>query len=424
MAQQPAAQAGAAAAAAPAVPTFTFATTPAEANDQPLDMSSAIGQKFFKTATEPLATPFDGTTQGLRLFLYFVAQRAELQNWSNIITIPDANGVDRDLLKDHRLLTLADVRAHAATYLLNQDRRAQDSRMMYVFLLKSISQEAQNRMVPDDASFRVTTENIPSGPAYLKVLLTEFAAATNATSYHIRENLHNLPKKMKSLNDDIERFNTYVKVQLADLAAGGQSTMDLIVFLFTSYLSVKDSEFVEYIKLKKSAYDESPPGANTITPEALMSMALSKYHQLKQANVWRQKSKTEETIIALTAKLKQAEALLLHGKQPPSKKPTPNADGDKDKGKGKREFKVAAWKRERPAGGKGTLQKNGKTYHWCEHHGYYTLSHETKDCQLTGDQKQEHKKRREEYEKQKKSRQLKLANPAITDAEDNPFHDS
>ena len=49
-------------------------------------MSSAIGQKFFKTATEPLATTFDGTTQGLRLFLYFVAQRAELQNWSKIIT--------------------------------------------------------------------------------------------------------------------------------------------------------------------------------------------------------------------------------------------------------------------------------------------------------------------------------------------------
>lgn len=57
-----------------AAPAFTFATTPAEANDQPLDMSSAIGQKFFKTATEPLATPFDGMTQGLRLFLYFVAQ--------------------------------------------------------------------------------------------------------------------------------------------------------------------------------------------------------------------------------------------------------------------------------------------------------------------------------------------------------------
>ena len=64
-------------AAAPAAPTFTFATTPAEANDQPLDMSSAIGQKFFKTVTEPLATPFDGTTQGLRIFLYFVGSLGE-----------------------------------------------------------------------------------------------------------------------------------------------------------------------------------------------------------------------------------------------------------------------------------------------------------------------------------------------------------
>ena len=129
-----------------------------------------------------------------------------------------------------------------------------------------------------------------------------------------------------------------------------------------------------------------------ITPKALMSMALSKYHQLKQANMWRQKSKTEEMINALTAKLKQAEALLLQSKQPPGKKMTPTADGDKEKGKGKREFKVAAWKREQTASGKGTLQKNRRTYRWCEHHGYYTLSHETKDCQLTSEQKQEHKK--------------------------------
>ena len=63
--------------------------------------------------------------------------------------------------------------------------------MMYVFRLKSISQEVQSRMVPDDASFCVMAQNILSGPAYLKVQLTD------ATSYHmIRENLHNLPKKM------------------------------------------------------------------------------------------------------------------------------------------------------------------------------------------------------------------------------------
>ena len=127
--------------------------------------------------------------------------------------------------------------------------------------------------------------------------------------------------------------------------------MDLIVFLFTSYLSVKDSEFVEYIKLKKLAYDEAAPGANALTPEHLMSLALSKYHQLKQANVWRQKSKAEETIIALTAKLKQAETLLSKQLKVPGKKETPTNDGNKDKGKNKREFsKVAAsWKRECPS---------------------------------------------------------------------------
>ena len=74
-----------------------------------------------------------------------------------------------------------------------------------------------------------------------------------------RTHNHNLPKKMQLRNNDIKRFNTYVKVQLADLAAGGQSTMDLIIFLFSSYLTVKDRKFVEYIKLKKSAYNESPP---------------------------------------------------------------------------------------------------------------------------------------------------------------------
>ena len=56
-------------------PPVQFALTPAQANQNILDLSSAAGQKLYKAAIAPLTTLFDGTAATIRMFLSDVAAR-------------------------------------------------------------------------------------------------------------------------------------------------------------------------------------------------------------------------------------------------------------------------------------------------------------------------------------------------------------
>jgi hypothetical protein len=89
-----------------------------------------------------------------------------------------------------------------------------------------------------------------------------------------------------------------------DLAAGGETSSNLIVYVFNSYLKVKDTAFVRYIERKKEAYDD---GSEDISVETLMDLALIKFNQLKQAKVWKAKSPKQEQVFTLMAELKQAQ---------------------------------------------------------------------------------------------------------------------
>ena len=66
------------------------------------------------------------------------------------------------------------------------------------------------RMANEDDKFRVTNVHIPSGTAYLKVLLLRFAIETNTKTYHIRQMLQDLSKKMRTVkNVNIDEFNQF-----------------------------------------------------------------------------------------------------------------------------------------------------------------------------------------------------------------------
>ena len=233
---------------------------------------------------------------------------------------------------------------------------------------------------------------------------------------------------MKAFNDNVDEFNQYVSAQVEDLAAGGQTSDDLLVYLFRSYLVVKDNSFRAYMQRKKELYDER--GNVPMPPEELMDLALTKYLQLKQEGTWKAKSKEEEQIIALTAKLKEAQDTLHSLKSASSDKPNSgssnsgNSGKKKDKKKDKDNKGISAWKKVRPKGGEGTLERNGKKYKWCDHHHYYTISHATKECTMSDEEKKERKAKRESSNEDKK---LKLtANVAIEEddsSNSNSFHD-
>jgi hypothetical protein len=283
-----------------------FSLTPARATQDVIDLSTPAGIKLYKTITTPLQTKFDGSPTKLLSFLDDVEQRASLYGWNDeLIFISDQDPVNpqkRNLLLQHRMLSIANVKAHAASYIGTQTRLAQDASMMYEFLRNSLSEGARARLATDASKY--TINGTKDGPCYLKTLLSTFYVETRATNYNLRQKMQHLPFTIEYMEYNITAFNHHVQELIRDLASGGETSTDLLVYLFEAYLKVKDKSFLRFIEHKKEDYDD---GSKEITVDALLDLALVKYNQLKQSGTWLSKTKIHdhEQVFILLSQLQQ-----------------------------------------------------------------------------------------------------------------------
>lgn len=363
-----------------------FALTPAQAQHNVIDLSTSSGIKLHKQIVTPLVTLFDGAHNKLMTFLAAVSERATACNWTQTLLNISDQGVptprDLNLLSQHRMLSLENVHAHANTYVGQQTRQAQDAAWMYEFLRDSLTEAARSRVALRSSYF--TIGGTSDGPSYLKTILMTFYVETNATNFFLREQLHSLPDKIVELKSNIPDFNEYVRETVVDLASGGgEINDDLLVYLFKSYQKVEDHAFQNWITRKREDYDD---GRELPTVETLMSHAETKFQQLKLAGKWKAKSPAESQIIALTAQLKATEerlsALSKKGGSPTKK--GSDTDDKKPKSEGKRSY--PAWRYER-TGEQAKLDKDGKTYWWCEVLNMWAV-HKPNDCKAKAKGKQ------------------------------------
>ena len=139
-----------------------FVLTPTLVMKNVIDYSTASGQKLYKAAITGLETPFDGSPDNLPLFLADVKARANNSGWDALLTISDQHPVaptDRNLITQHRMLSLENVKHAAQTYLGQQDRRAQNSHQMFEFLNNSLSEDTRKKMMTESEKYTVTVAN-------------------------------------------------------------------------------------------------------------------------------------------------------------------------------------------------------------------------------------------------------------------------
>jgi hypothetical protein len=277
--------------------------------------------------------------------------------------------------------------------------------MMYEFLRDSLTDEARIRISVEATKFEINGTR--DGPCYLKVILMKFYVETNATNFYLRQSLLQLPKKMEELKSNVPAFNDHVQAITVDLAAGGQESSDLLVYLFLAYLTIKDSNFKRFIERKKEDYDD---GKETITANTLMDQALNKFNQLTQAKTWNKKSPEQEQLIALTARLEEANSKIaeLSKKKPKGgpNKDEPSADSsdpdkDKDTKNGTRQHRqdFGDWKWKRNDN-ETEMERNGTKYYWCDHHGWG--KHRTTSCHTEKSRQAINKYKKEKNEQKDK----------------------
>jgi hypothetical protein len=277
-----------------------------------------------------------------------------------------------NLITHYGQVTREQVRQHVEGYMMLQDRRAQQSGMLFLFITNSLDQDALNIMDIDKAPY--TINNMPDGVCFLKEIITKAYVDTNATVDTIRKAISRLDDKIKELKFDIKVFNAYVKGQVNSLAAHGIQCTELLTNLFAAYNQVQDAEFAQHVRLYYFNYTSSNLRGQPqdITNELMLAMEQN-YHRRVMEGTWNPKQlKTDkERIIALDTTIAELNA---------NKGNTSSTEKKKDG--------PPAWKKTPPAAGaEHTIKKNKKEYHWCPKHKMWCI-HRPDQCQLLGNGQQ------------------------------------
>jgi hypothetical protein len=378
----------------PAVPQAAaatpFALSPAQATNNILDYSTAVGTKLYKEATKALPREYDVDAQGLNHFLASLTSKAREYGWDDILDIPripnDPNSPTASMLTNYGEFTLEQLTQFVQTYINGENRAAQDSMMMYNCIWNTLTKVGCDKIWVWKQDFMVG--NLPSGVLLLKVIIREAHIDTNATVQHIREKISSLNEYIATFGHDIDKFNAYVINLTNGLRARGHISSDTLANLFKAYKAVPDKEFVRYIKEKEDAYDE---GTN-ITPEILMRFASDKYKRMVESKEWMAMSKEQEKLIALEAEIKKLTSKQVKAPNQGAVQAKPIGANNKNHPQAKKQGKQQPkprkpkpeWMLKPPTNNETTTKTvNGKVHHWCSKHKSWG-QHTTNECKGLG----------------------------------------
>jgi hypothetical protein len=340
---------------------------------------------------------YDGDRANPPTFLKQFGAKAKQYNWMRILTFGQG-ATAKNLIKHYGEITKAEVQAAAVTYLGTDYRRDQDSDMMYNCLRKSVSNAVFAKVATEPEHYTYTVQNqadpLEDGPSFLKAIIDHTYTNTLSNTAVAQENLSSLPEYMATLQDsNITEFNDYVKKQLEALAAGGDTTSDLVINLFKGYAKAKDKDFKTWVKQKKGEWFDC---TFAINPNGLDLMELTENHykDAVKTKEWMKLDDDQQLKLALQTKIKAVKATArqqMKRNDPKSKKKGKHRD---KKQPGTSEW---AWKKQELKQGESHIKNySGKTYHWCPYHELWSL-HKKDECLL-----------KEEKEKQKKKKSNKL----------------
>lgn len=372
----------------PAPPAVQFAVSPARAQQAVLDYNTAAGAKIFSKATEALPTTFSLRDPNIRVLISELQTNTTTFGWDEIMHInvagpAVANPDLRNILLAHGRITLEQCNEHCATYINTQVRNTQNNYQLYVCLTRTVDDETKQIMANESSKFTIGTPETPCGISYLKLLLSKAEVDTRATSAQVRRNLTRLDEYMVTIADnDIIKFNNYVRNQMARLSSREAGDFDIITYLLDGYRACTDKKFSQYMEDQNDAYNE---GAE-FTVETLMVKAETKFATRQMTNDWNKPTEEQEELIALKAEMK-----LLKRAPTARRRTDKNNDAEeparsrkrtpKDQKEPKKKTFRGKWKWRGEKPGPDDPQEKvfeDQTWYYCDNHGW--CKHLTKSC--------------------------------------------
>ena len=363
-----------------APPPVLFARTPARFQlNLLLNFAEQRDVEIYNRGCTPLTgDPYDG--KNLHPFLVKVGEKAAQFNWTPMLTFGA-----RNLIVNYGEITREEVRQAAEAYHYANDRRAQDSDMLFHCLSGSLATVVHTKLANETGkyTFQVGGENIQDGTTYLKAIIDATYTYSLSNTAMARAALSSLDKYMESLGDsNITQFCQYTKEKLQELEAANETTQDLTVNFFKGLAKAKDKVFRRWVQGPR---DEWVARRYVIDADCsnFMEEADNYYKDMVTLGEWLQLDEDQATIVALKAQL---------AKRPAGKENDPNGTnrkkGGQKKGDAKKGSKKDEWecKKRAPKGNDAKTksvynkrEKKNVTYHWCTHHQLWTM-HSEAEC--------------------------------------------
>jgi len=217
-----------------------------------LDFDRKRDITIYRQATEKLSEePFDLTSEQFFDFMNALRIRSSMIGWDDeetgILMVPNEEGRKINILESYGNISLRAIKRHERRYLGNGSRASQDTSMLYECIMRSLSLAGQGKVMLHVKEFQMGRKHLPSGLALLKIVVRESYLDSNATTSMIRQQLAELHTFIPTVDYDISKFNSHVKLLLQSLSARGERTLDLLTYLFKAYTVCRDQDFVKYI---------------------------------------------------------------------------------------------------------------------------------------------------------------------------------
>jgi hypothetical protein len=418
----PAAPAGLAPAAAPAV---VYAENPGRYDvNAIINFNTRLGTFIYDQGTKPLSKDFDMKSEDVVVFLQAFQQRCTEIGWSegtmNITKFINSKGENIDLQSQYGQIDSATLKAQCERFCKVGEpdygtRATQNNHMMGLCLNSSLTKGAMAKLQPYRAEY--TFDGKIYAPLMFKVMMRLATIDSVATTEALRANLRELPAYASSVSGDIDKINQYFDQNYSQLIARGAKIDDPIGILFDAYRTVSCSHFRPYITRKHEMYLDGE--LMTLTHEQLMAMATDKFNYLKTKGLWGSQTEQEQ-IVAMAAQFEKlkgefqlAKSLRATADKDPKDKASDKSTDKKKKDSKKKNKKNTkdrkqqkqdeAWKKVPPKAGEPKQKKsNDTTYNWCDHHMAWTV-HTQAECKLGKSRAQ-----------QAQSATTDVANPAIS----------
>ena len=114
----------------------------------------------------------------------------------------------RELLTDYGRINMDNISNHATMYTGMQTREAQNSEMVYHFLMNSVTTEFTTKLVLYQEDYMIN--GVPIGACLFKKILQLTYVDTMATALHIRKTLMDMHLKLPTFQHDIGKFNDWI----------------------------------------------------------------------------------------------------------------------------------------------------------------------------------------------------------------------